>query len=86
MKTFNKLNIWLIALVALMAIFLCAPVYAGNYIALINGPLYTNATVALGATYPTNTLQIGVVAGAGTNSYNMSYGQGIQSNHDCSQG
>ena len=43
---------------------------------LINGPLYTNATVVVGA----STNQYGVVLGAATNSFNLSSGIGTQLN------
>lgn len=74
MKTIKKI-------ILLIALFVTAHVAeAATYVSLIDGRLYTNNTVAVGATYPTNTLQLGVVLGAATNSHNMGVTTGVQVN------
>jgi len=67
-----------IAVVSLLAVFASQ---AGNYISLINGLAYTNATIVLQtATNAWTTNQVGVVLGSTNNYYNLAAGLGIQTN------
>jgi hypothetical protein len=71
---------YLILLIGVIIAILFAQTARAFPLTLIDGTLTTNVSIAVGATYPTNTIYPGVVLGLATNTYNLYNGIGYQAN------